>query len=65
MEPSKPRRPPLPVHVRAAIDCEIQGDLICVATPLDLVDFGILFLNWLVPFLVGMIAGAFWIGLAV
>jgi len=46
-------------------DCEIHGDLICVATPLDLADFGILFVNWLIPFLAGMIAGAFWIGLAV
>ena len=46
-------------------DCGIQGELICVATPLDLVDFGILFVNWLIPFLVGMIAGAFWLGLVV
>ena len=45
--------------------CEIEGDLICVATPLDLADFGILFVNWIIPFLAGMIAGQFWIGLAV
>ena len=25
--------------------CEIRGDLICVATPLDLADFGIMFVN--------------------
>ena len=46
-------------------DCGVLGDLICLATPLGLADFGILFVNWLIPFLIGMIAGAFWIGLTV
>lgn len=45
--------------------CEIEGQLICVATLKDVVDFGILFVNWFIPFLAGMIIGEFWIGLAV
>lgn len=45
--------------------CEIQGKLLCIHTPKDLIDFYILFLGWLIPFLSGMIIGKFWLGLAV
>jgi hypothetical protein len=45
--------------------CEIQGKLLCIHTVKDLIDFYVLFMGWLVPFLAGMIIGRFWIGLAV
>jgi len=45
--------------------CEIQGKLLCIHTPKDLVDFFVLFLGWVVPFLSGMIMGRYWTGLAV
>lgn len=45
--------------------CKIQGKLICVHTPKDLIDFYVLFMGWVIPFLAGMIIGKFWIGLAV
>ena len=45
--------------------CEIQGKLLCVHTPKDLIDFYVLFIGWIIPFLAGMIIGGFWIGLAV
>ena len=45
--------------------CEIEGKLLCIHTKKDLVDFAVLFLTWLIPFLAGMIIGEFWIGLAV
>lgn len=51
--------------------CEIQGKLLCIHTPKDLVDFFVLFLGWVIPFLAGMIIGRYltglgvWIGLAV
>jgi len=45
--------------------CEIQGKLLCIHTPKDLIQFYILFMVWMIPFLVGMISGRFWLGLAV
>ena len=45
--------------------CEIQGRLLCIHTPKDLIDFYVLFLGWFIPFLCGMIIGKFWIGLAI
>jgi hypothetical protein len=44
--------------------CEIQGRLLCIHTPHDLIDFCVLFIGWVIPFLAGMILGKFWIGLA-
>lgn len=43
--------------------CEIKGKLLCVHTELDLVDFGVLFITWLLPFIAGMVIGKFWMGL--
>ncbi len=43
--------------------CEIEGKLLCVHTRLDLLDFAIPFMGWLIPFMAGMIIGRFWIGL--
>jgi hypothetical protein len=45
--------------------CEIDGALLCLHTPADLLDFGIPFLGWLIPFVAGMVIGKFWIGLGV
>jgi hypothetical protein len=45
--------------------CEIEGKLLCVHTPMDLLDFAIPFMGWLIPFTAGMIIGRFWIGLGV
>ena len=45
--------------------CEIQGNLLCIHTPKDLIDFFVLFIGWLIPFLAGMLIGGFLIGLAV
>ena len=45
--------------------CEIEGDLLCVHTPADLMDFYVLFIGWAIPFFAGMFIGKFWIGLAV
>ena len=45
--------------------CEIQGKLLCIHTTRDLVDFVVLAVGPIIPFLAGMIIGRFWIGLAV
>ena len=45
--------------------CEIEGRLLCVHTRRDLLDFGVLFIGWAIPFFAGMIIGRFWVGLAV
>jgi hypothetical protein len=45
--------------------CEIEGKLLCIHTPRDLMDFAILFIAYAIPFMAGMIIGKFWIGLAV
>lgn len=47
------------------VGCEIEGKLLCVHTPKDLVDFGVLSISWLIPFIAGMIIGAFWIALGI
>lgn len=44
--------------------CEIQGKLMCVHTPRDLMDFWVLFMSYAIPFFAGMIIGKFWLGLA-
>jgi hypothetical protein len=52
--------------VRQTCDgCEIQGKLLCVHTPADLIDFVVLAVAWGIPFFAGMIAGRFWVELAV
>ena len=45
--------------------CEIQGKLLCIHTPKDIVDFYVLFMGWAIPFMAGMIIGKFWIGLTI
>ena len=45
--------------------CEIQGQLLCIHTPNDLMDFAVLAIGWFIPFLAGMIIGRFWLGLAI
>jgi hypothetical protein len=45
--------------------CDIQGKLLCVHSLNDLAAFYVLFMIWLIPFLVGMIMGKFWTGLAI
>jgi len=45
--------------------CEIEGKLLCLHTPKDLIDFYVLFMGWAFPFFAGMIMGKFWTGLAV
>lgn len=45
--------------------CEIQGKLLCVHTSRDLMDFFVLFMGWVIPFLSGMIIAKYWSGLAV
>lgn len=45
--------------------CEIEGKLLCVHTELDLLDFAVLFITWLIPFIAGMVIGGVWIGLAI
>jgi hypothetical protein len=44
--------------------CEIQGKLMCVHTPRDLMDFWVIFMSYAIPFFAGMIIGKFWLGLA-
>jgi len=43
--------------------CEIQGKLVCVHQPKDLIDFFVLFMGWAIPFFAGMIIGKFWVGM--
>jgi len=43
--------------------CEIRGKLLCVHTPRDVVDFYVLVIAYMIPFLAGMIMGGFWTGL--
>jgi hypothetical protein len=45
--------------------CEIQGKLLCIHTLTDFIDFAVLAIGWMIPFVAGMIIGRFWIGLAV
>ena len=46
-------------------DCEIQGKLLCIHKPADLIDFYVLFMGWAIPFFSGMIIGKFWAGIIV
>jgi hypothetical protein len=46
-------------------ECEIQGKLLCVHKPKDLIDFYVLFMGWTIPFFSGMIIGKFWVGIMV
>lgn len=46
-------------------ECEIQGKLLCVHQPKDLIDFYVLFMGWAIPFFSGMIIGKFWVGIMV
>ena len=43
--------------------CELQGHLMCIHTPADVADFGVLFMTWAIPFFAGMILGRHWRGL--
>ena len=45
--------------------CDIQGKLLCVHKPKDLIDFYVLFISWAIPFFAGMIIGKFWVGIMV
>jgi hypothetical protein len=45
--------------------CEIEGKLLCLHTPTDLVDFAVLAIGCFIPFFAGMIIGHFWVGLVV
>lgn len=45
------------------VGCEIEGKLLCVHTPKDLMDFAVLSIGWLIPFIAGMAIGGFWIAL--
>ena len=45
--------------------CEIPGQMLCIHTKKDLMDFGVLFIGWAIPFMAGMIIGKFWIGMVV
>lgn len=50
---------------RASCDsCALQDKLLCIHTHKDLVDFAVLVILWLIPFLAGMIIGRFWWALA-
>lgn len=44
--------------------CPIQGQLLCLHTPADLLDFAVLAIGFFIPFLAGMAIGRFWIELA-
>jgi len=45
--------------------CEIQGKLLCIHTKRDLMDFAVLWVMWLIPFLAGIVIGKFWLPLAI
>lgn len=45
--------------------CEIEGQLLCIHTGKDLVDFLVLFFSYAIPFFAGMIIGRHWVGLAI
>jgi hypothetical protein len=45
--------------------CEIEGKLLCVHTPRDLLDFFVLVVAWAIPFFAGMAIGEHWIALGV
>ena len=45
--------------------CEIRGQLLCIHTKKDLMDFGVLALMVFIPFFAGMIIGKFWWALAI
>ena len=45
--------------------CEIQGELICIHTRTDLMDFAVLAILVFIPLIAGMIIGKFWIGLVI
>jgi hypothetical protein len=44
--------------------CPIEGKLLCLHTPRDLLDFAVLAIGFFIPFLAGMVIGRFWIPLA-
>ncbi len=45
--------------------CEIEGKLLCVHTPRDLLDFFVLVVAWAIPFFAGMAIGKHWVALGV
>jgi hypothetical protein len=45
--------------------CEVHGRLLCIHTREDLMDFAVLVIAYMIPFMAGMVLGKFWIGLAV
>ena len=64
--PAEEKRATAAACVRASCGgCSIRDRVLCIHTPRDLVDFGVLFVGWLIPFLAGMIRGKHWVGLAV
>ena len=50
---------------RSCEGCEIQGKLLCIHTPSDVADFGVVAVGWGIPFVAGMVTGKHWTGLAV
>lgn len=50
---------------QSCIDCEIDGKLLCIHTHRDLADFWVIFMGFAIPFILGMVLGKHWIGLAV
>jgi hypothetical protein len=44
--------------------CPIEGKLLCLHTPRDLLDFAVLAIGFFIPFVAGMVIGGFWIPLA-
>jgi len=44
--------------------CPIEGKLLCLHTPRDVLDFAVLAIGFFIPFIAGMAIGGFWIALA-
>jgi len=59
------RRPASACIRESCQNCEIYGRVICVHTKRDLLDFFVLVINLLVPFILGMVVGGHWYGLFV
>ncbi|MBU2551715.1 MAG: hypothetical protein KKB20_25105 [Proteobacteria bacterium] len=45
--------------------CALRDRLLCRAGPADLLDFGVLFVGWAIPFFYGLVHGGHWIGLVI
>ena len=65
MSPTLRKTTPVTCSSQTCDGCDIQGKLLCNHTPRDLMDFWVLFMTFAIPFLIGMILGRFWWGLAI